>query len=126
MTIILFLISLFVLCGLVISKIFEIKFEKTHFLADAFMKGDAKIHQLIGRFFIKYNFYKKITHIFLFEFLPSYIYRILVQVKDYISKNYYAIGERFSGKKILRSNGSVSFLLEQLSEDKSNSKSRKV
>ena len=122
MTIIFFIISLFVLCFLIASKVFEIKFEKTHFLADLFIKGDEKIHQLIGSAFVKYELYKKIAHIFLFEFLPAYLHKVLVRVKDYISKNYYALGEKLSGKKVLRSNGSVSFLLEQLAENKNNYK----
>ncbi len=126
MTIIFFLVSLFVLCALVGSKIFEIKFDRAHFLANLFVKGDAKIHDLIKLAEFKYSRYKKIAHIFIFEFLPSFAYEILVRMKDYVSKKYYSAENRFSGKKILRGNGSVSFLLERLAEDKNGVRENKV
>ena len=118
MTTILFIISLIALSGLLASKIFEIKIRKIHFLAQAFIKGDEKIHEFIDVLVFKYNRYKKISNLFLFDFLPGYSYEILVRMKDYVAKKYYSAGDEFRGRRVLRSNGSVSFFLERLSEDK--------
>ena len=125
MTIILFIVSLCVLCGLVVGKVFEIKIRKIHFLSNTFVRGDEKIHEFIGSLVFKYNRYKKITNIFVFEFLPSYLYEVLVRMKDYVSKKYYSAGDEFRGRRVLRSNGSVSFFLERLSE-KSGTENNKI
>ena len=118
MTIILFIISLIALSGLVASKIFEIKIRKIHFLAEAFVKGDEKIHDIIDLLVLKYGLYRKIANLFLFDFLPGYLYEVLVKMKDYVAKKYYSAGDEFRGRRVLRSNGSVSFFLERLSEEK--------
>ena len=107
-----------VLSGLVLSKVFEIKVRKIHFLSNLFLRGDKKIHQMIELAFSKSRLYKRILNIFIFEFLPSYLYEILVRMKDFVSKKYYEVGG-FNGRRILRSNGSVSFFLEQLARDNS-------
>ena len=111
---IIFFVSLFVLCALLISKLFEVKT-----LTSIFTKNDEKIHKLIDEAIFKYNRSRKILNIFIFEFLPSYLYEVLVKMKDYVSKKYYNAGNSFRGKRVLRSNGSVSFFLERLSEDRS-------
>lgn len=126
MTTILFFVSLFVLATLVGSKVFEIKVRKIHAFSNAFAKGDEKIHKVIDLLVFKYNRYKKISHIFVFEFLPSYAYEILVKMKDYVSKKYYSSADGFRGRRVLRSNGSVSFFLERLSDDKTHTETRKV
>lgn len=118
MAIILFIVSLCVICSLIGSKVFEIKIRKIHFLSDTFTKGDEKIHQYIDIVIFKYNRYQKIANLFVFDFLPSYLYEVLVRMKDYVSKRYYSAGDGFRGRRILRTNGSVSFFLERLSEDK--------
>lgn len=118
MTIILFIISLAVLCGLIAYKVFEIKIKKINFIANLFEKGDGKIHGLLEKLNFRYNRFKKISHIFIFEFLPSYLYELLVKAKDYVSKKYYSTGDSFRGRRVLRNNGSVSFFLERLSHDK--------
>lgn len=111
---------------MLLSKIFEIKVRKIHFLANIFIKGDEKIHKLIGIAILKYNHYKKIAHIFTFEFLPSYAYELLIRMKDYVSKKYYSAGDEFRGRRVLRSNGSVSFFLERLAETKPQRKTNKA
>lgn len=126
MTTILFIISMCVIGLMLVSKIFEVKVRKIHFLANLFIKGDEKIHKLIGTGVVKYNLYKKIAHFFVFEFLPSYMYEQLVKMKDHVSKKYYSYGDGFRGRRVLRSNGSVSFFLERLAEDRSNTKANKV
>ena len=109
---------MFVLCALLLSKAFEIKVRRIHFLSDAFIKGDKWIHKLIDKAFSKYHLYRKVANIFIFEFLPSYLYEILTQMKDYASKKYHEAEDKFSGRRILRSSGSVSSFLERLSEEK--------
>ena len=47
-------------------------------------------------------------------------------MKDYVSKKYYSTGDGFRGRRVLRSNGSVSFFLERLSDDKNHPETRKV
>ncbi|MFZ2621408.1 MAG: hypothetical protein WAX85_03345 [Minisyncoccia bacterium] len=126
MTIILFIVSMFGIGIMIASKVFEIKVRKIHFLAKIFTKGDEKIHKTISVVTFKYYRYKKIIEIFVFEFLPSYLYELLVKMKDFVSKKYYSAGDNFRGRKILRNNGSVSFFLERLSDDKSNTDVHKV
>ncbi len=109
---------MFAIGTMLCSKIFEIKVRKIHFLANMFMKGDEKIHKLIGMAVLKYNQYKKIARIFIFEFLPSYMYEKLTHMKDFVSKKYYSYGDELRGRRVLRTNGSVSFFLERLAEDK--------
>lgn len=91
---------------------------RAHFVSDLFVKGDQQIHNVIDVLVFKYNRYKMISRIFIFEFIPSYIYELLVKMKDYVSKKYYENGDSFRGRRVLRSNGSVSFFLERLSDDK--------
>lgn len=110
---------MFVLAGLIASKIFEIKVRKIDFLVKLFLVGDRLIRQLGDILIFKYNRYKKILNIFIFDFLPSYLYELLVKMKDYVAKKYYNAGDNIRGRRILKSNGSVSSFLEQLAEDKS-------
>lgn len=126
MTTILFYASFFVLVSLVGSKVFEQRFRKIDSLASIFEKGDEKIHKIIDLVVFKYNWYKKIAHIFMFEFIPCYTYELLVRMKDYVSKKYYSSADGFRGRRVLRSNGSVSFFLESLSDDKTRPEARKV
>lgn len=109
---------MFVLVSLVGSKIFEIKVKKVDFLVNLFMKGDKKIHEFRSLLVFKYNRYKKIARIFVFEFLPSYLYELLVKSKDFVAKKYYKAGDNLRGRRILRTDGSVSTFLERLSEEK--------
>ncbi len=111
---------------MIASKIFERKVRKINFLADLFLKGDERIHKLIELSVLKYNRWKHIANIFVFEFLPSYLYELLVKMKDFVSKKYYSAGDKFRGRRVLRSNGAVSFFLEQLSDDKPSTKTGKI
>ena len=126
MTIILFLLSLFVLCALVGSKIYEMRVRKINFLADVFIKGDNKIHDVLEMAISKYHRYRQVARIFVSEFLPSYAYEMTVRLKDYVSRKYYTAGDGFRGRRVLRTNGSVSFFLERLSEGKMGNKSHKI
>ena len=122
----LFVISFGGIGVMVGSKIFEIKVKKIEVLVRLWSKGDAKIHQLIEKAIFKYNRYRKITHIFIFDFLPSYAYELSVRLKDYISKKYYEAGDKFRGRRILRDNGSVSAFLQHIAENKSDASNHNV
>ncbi len=126
MTTILFFVSLFVLALLVVSRIFAVNAEVQQSTPKMFLKSDEAINKFIDFAVFKYNRYKKIGHIFLFEFIPSYAYELLVKMKDYVSKKYYSSADGFRGRRVLRSNGSVSFFLESLSDDKTQPEARKV
>ncbi|MBI4155882.1 MAG: hypothetical protein HY507_01450 [Candidatus Zambryskibacteria bacterium] len=121
-----FIISMFAICLQLGAKVFEVKVSKIHFLSKLLEKGDKKIHQLIGRTISKYHHYKKIANIFIFDFLPRFLYEMLVQTKDFVAKKYYEAGNDFRGRRILKSTGSVSFFLEKLSENKSPTDSGKI
>ena len=122
----LFIFSLFGLSAMIGSKIFEAKVRKIHFVSRVVEKGDSTIHRLIGLTIVKYRLYKKIISLFLFEFLPSYAYELTVRLKDYLAKKYYSAGDGFRGRRVLRSNGSVSFFLQKITEKKSDTSHHKV
>ena len=116
---IIFIVSLVVLFGLLSYKVFEIKIKRIHFVANIFERGDGKIHGVLEKFISQYNRIKNVSHIFIFEFLPSYLYELLVKAKDSVSKRYYSGADNFRGRRVLRNNGSVSFFLERLSKENS-------
>ena len=126
MTTILFFSSFVGLIAIIGSKIFEVKVKKIDFITRLFLEGDKKIHQFIGFVILKYRVYKKIAGLFIFDFLPSFTYEMLVKMKDFVAKKYYEAGTQFRGRRILKSTGSVSFFLERLSEDKSEAESHKA
>ena len=121
-----FIVSLCGISGLLAYKAFEIKIKRVHFISNTFEKGDKKIHELIEQMVFKYHRFKKISHIFVFDFLPSYLYEQLVKAKDYVAKKYYTTGDSFRGRRVLRNNGSVSFFLERLSNDGHENPPKKV
>lgn len=118
MTTTLFIISLFGLFILFLFKAIEIKFGKVSFLQKVYNKSDDLIYSFLESVNFKYNRYKKITKIFIFEFIPFYIYELLVKAKDAVARKYYSVGDEFRGRRVLRNKGSVSFFLERLSEEK--------
>lgn len=118
MSILFFYVSMAILILMVGSKVFERKVRKIEFLSSAFTKGDTKIQSFTDVLIGRYNHLRKIANLFIFDFLPSYFYELLVRTKDFVAKKYYEAGTDFRGKRILKSTGSVSFFLEQLSEDK--------
>ena len=122
----LFIISSIGLAMVVGSKVFEIKVRKINFISKLFVRGDEKIHQVIAIAIFKYHNYRKIVGLFVFDFLPSYTYEILVKLKDYVAKRYYSTGDGFRGRRILRSNGSVSSFLERLAEKRADGLNHKI
>lgn len=119
----LFFFSLLGICLLMALKIFDRKVRKIRSLAVILEKCDYKIREVIELGIYYYNRSKKISRIFITEFLPAYFYEQLVKMKDRVAKKYYSAGDSFRGRRVLRSDGSVSFFLEKLSEDKNKSTS---
>jgi len=120
-----FFVSMFILVGLISSRVFEMKSGKTTFLLSSFDSTDKKIKELFDWMVLKCYRYKKIVNIFIFDFLPSFLYELLGKTKDYVAKKYYEAGNSFRGKRVLKSNGSVSSFLEQLSEEKNSQEEKK-
>jgi hypothetical protein len=118
MTTTLFIVSCVGMFAMVGFKIFEIKVRKINTLANIWAKGDMKIHALLEKAYVKYNLYKKIAKIFLFDFLPALAYELSVKLKDYISRKYYEMGDKFRGRRILQDRGSVSAFLQHIAENK--------
>ena len=94
------------------------KVKKIDFLNRLSLRGDVLLQDMLAFVLGKYSLYKKIARLFVFDFLPSYVYELLVQAKDYVSKKYYQFGSEFQGRRVLRNTGSVSFFLERLAEEK--------
>ncbi len=116
--IVLFFASLVGICGMLAWKAFEIKVKRIHFISNLFRKGDEIVHNFENKLELKYKRYEMIANLFVFDFVPAYAYEKLVKMKDYVAKKYYMTGEGFRGRRVLRSDGSVSFFLEQLSDEK--------
>lgn len=126
MTTIIFFVSLFGLLLISGLRAYQVKVGEISLLRSLYLKGDLYLNNLFDAMVYKYNRYKKISHIFLFEFLPSLLYENLVKAKDYVSKKYYENGDRYRGRRVLRSHGSVSFFLGRLSEEKGTSHEGRV
>ncbi len=81
-------------------------------------KTDEWVHQWIGVLIAKYQLWKKIAYLFVFNFLPSYAYELLIKMKDYVYKKYYESQSKLKGnKRMLRANGSVSSFLQEISAE---------
>jgi hypothetical protein len=117
MTTAIFIGSFCTMSVMVLFKMFELRFNRQVFLTSFFKKGDVFIHSIFDALVFKYNRYKKISQLFFFEFLPSYTYELLVKLKDYVARKYYEANSSWRGKRILRSDGSVSFFLEKLAKE---------
>ena len=100
------------------SKVVEERFGAFHWWKKMATSADQTVHRLITMVTKKYQLYKKIAFLFLFEFLPAYAYRKTIELKDYVYKKYYTSQINLKGnKKMLRSNGSVSEFLQNISKD---------
>lgn len=100
------------------SKLAEERFGKFHWWSKIAAWADQKVHSAIHIIVEKYKFYKKVVSIFVFEFLPAYAYRKLIELKDYVYKKYYSSANNLKGeKRMLRSNGTVSEFLKNISKE---------
>jgi hypothetical protein len=108
------------------SKVWEVKVRKIETLAEVYLKGDRKIHSWIERGIFAYNHFRKVAHLFFFDFLPSYIYELSIKLKDYLAKRYYSADGQFRGRRILRDNGSVSAFLQNITAESPDQSHRKA
>ena len=109
------------LAGLVLLfgwKAFEIKVRRIEAVSKRLELADAKIHGWMYSVVYAYNHSKKIGRVFFSEFLPAYAYEILTKLKDRVSKKYYSMGDSFRGRRVLRADGSVSFFLQKITEER--------
>jgi hypothetical protein len=115
-----------VLSAMIGSKVWEVKVRRIETLAEVYLRGDKKIHNWIERGIFAYNHFRKIAHLFFFDFLPSYIYELSVKLKDYLAKRYYNANAQFRGRRILRDNGSVSTFLQNITAESSDPSHKKA
>jgi hypothetical protein len=76
-------------------------------LNNIYQKSDLYLNEAVDSLIYFYNRWRKISNIFIFEFLPSLLYENLVKAKDYVSKKYYENGDRYRGRRVLRSHGGL-------------------
>lgn len=113
-----FFSSLIAIFAMICGKMIEMRAGKNLFWSRLFVYGDKRVHD--SRNFIekKINLYRKIASLFVFEFLPSYTYEKVVKLKDYIYKKYYSSSSALKGnKRMLRTNGSVSSFLKNITKE---------
>ncbi len=118
MTTITFFVSFFVLLLISALRAYQLKVGEINFLTNFYVRSDSFLNNILDSIIYSYNRWRKISNIFVFEFLPSLLYENLVKAKDYVSKKYYENGDRYRGRRVLRSHGSVSFFLGRLSEER--------
>jgi hypothetical protein len=127
MTTTIFISSFVALIAMIGSKMVEIRLGKFPFWTNSIARVDEKFHSWSDSLAKKYSLWKKIAHLFVFEFLPSYTYELLVKMKDYVYKKYYLSSANLKGnRRMLRSNGSVSSFLQNITEKKEGENSEKV
>jgi hypothetical protein len=81
-------------------------------------RADARIHRFLRMLEGKYRLWKKISGIFIFEFLPAYLFEQVVKLKDYLYKKYHTSAGSLKGeKRMLRNTGSVSEFLQSISKE---------
>ncbi len=123
---IIFFTSIIVMFFVSMLRAYQLRVGQVGFLSSLYLKGDMFLNKVFEYLTYKYNRWKMIGQIFIFEFLPSLLYENLVKAKDFVSKKYYENGDKFRGRRVLRSHGSVSFFLGRLSEDKGHSPEGRV
>jgi len=122
MTTTFFIGSLVAIFAMVGTKILESHVGKFSSVSSFFRRTDDVIYNFIEWCIFKFNRYKKISKIFVFEFLPAYVYELLVKLKDYVAKKYYLAGDQIRGKRILKNKGSVSNFLKNISDSNDDKK----
>ena len=118
---IVFIASFSVLVLMIVAKAFDLKVKKIVFWQKICQRGDKMINDGINGLVIRANYFRKITHIFLFDFIPSLVYEWLSKMKDKVAERYYNSSNDFRGRRLLRTDGSVSSFLERLAEDRKQS-----
>ncbi len=117
---ILFFSSFAVMVSMILFKGLELKLA---FVSNTMKFFDNKAHQF--RLYVekKVKLYKKIAYLFIFDFIPAYLYEKSVSLKDYLYKKYYESAVSLKGnRKILKSSGSVSSFLQEIKLEKPDEK----
>lgn len=116
MTTTVFISSFVALVAMLLTKMIENKLGSFPLWTRVVSFADERVHTMLEFLIKKYQLWKKIAYLFFFEFLPSYAYELLVKMKDYVYKKYYQSQSKLKGnKRMLRSNGSVSSFLQDIS-----------
>lgn len=118
MTTTIFISSFLALGAMIGTKMIEQKLGSFPLWTNLVSKTDEQVHQWMGVLIAKYQLWKKIAYLFIFNFLPSYAYELLIKMKDYVYKKYYESQSKLKGnKRMLRANGSVSSFLQEISAE---------
>lgn len=118
MTITVFISSFVALLAMLGTKMIEQKLGSFPLWTRVVSKTDEWVHTWIDTLIGKYQLWKKIAYLFVFNFLPSYAYELLVKMKDYVYKKYYESQSKLKGnKRMLRTNGSVSSFLQEITAE---------
>jgi hypothetical protein len=120
MTTTVFISSFVALLAMIGTKMIEQKLGSFPLWTRLVSKTDEWVHSWMDALIGKYQLWKKIAYLFIFNFLPSYAYELLVKMKDYVYKKYYESQSKLKGnKRMLRTNGSVSSFLQEITADAS-------
>lgn len=118
MTTTVFISSFVALLAMIGTKMIEQKLGSFPLWTRLVSKTDEAVHDMVSRVLAKYQLYKKIVYLFIFNFLPAYTYELLVKMKDYVHKKYYESQSKLKGnRRMLRANGSVSSFLQEISAE---------
>lgn len=116
MTITVFISSFVALLVMIGTKMIEQKLGSFPLWTRLVSRTDEVVHDVVSYLLAKYQLWKKIAYLFVFNFLPSYAYELLVKMKDYVYKKYYESQSKLQGnRRMLRANGSVSSFLQEIS-----------
>jgi hypothetical protein len=114
----LFISSFAAITFMLASKLAEARFGEFHWWSKMASWGDQKVHGVMTVVVQKYQLYRKIAYIFIFEFLPAIAYHKTIELKDYLHKKYYTSSVSLRGeKRMLRSSGSVSEFLQNIKKE---------
>jgi len=118
MTTTVFISSFVALLAMIGTKMIEQRLGSFPLWTRLVSRTDEVVHDMISRLVAKYQLWKKIVYLFIFNFLPAYAYELLVKMKDYVHKKYYESQSKLKGnKRMLRANGSVSSFLQEISAE---------
>jgi hypothetical protein len=118
MTTTIFISSFMALLAMIGTKMIEQKLGSFPLWTRLVSRTDEVVHDIVSRLVEKYQLWKKIVYLFIFNFLPSYAYELLVKMKDYVYKKYYESQSKLKGnRRMLRTNGSVSSFLQEISAE---------
>lgn len=118
MTTTVFISSFVALLAMIGTKMIEQRLGSFPLWTRLVSRTDEVVHDVMNRIVTKYQLWKKIVYLFVFNFIPAYAYELLVKMKDYVHKKYYESQSKLKGnRRMLRTNGSVSSFLQEISAE---------